>query len=113
MTTHTAESRVPFKRGQLLEPPFSRSEKDFRQIRLETHQNGLGLGIAEAHIELEDFGPLVRDHQSGVEDASKGTPLPLHRMHRRHEDFFDNFIEQLRRYQGRRRIGAHPPVFGP
>src|SRR5688572_10958182 len=48
-----------------------RSES-LEQVALEAGQDRLGLGIAEAAVELEHARPVVGQHQSGIEQALEG-----------------------------------------
>ena len=44
------------------------------QVALEAGKNRLGLGIAEAAVELQHSGPVLGEHEAGVEEALEGSP---------------------------------------
>src|SRR5262245_47398815 len=44
------------------------------QVALETGKDRLGLGIAEAAVELEDPGPVLGQHEPGIEESLEGRP---------------------------------------
>ena len=53
-----------------------RRGEGLEQVALETRQDDLGLGVAEAAVELEHPRPVLRQHQAGVEEPDEGRPPP-------------------------------------
>ena len=85
-----------------------------REVALEQRQDRLGLGIAEADVELEDARPVGGQHQPGVQAAAEARAAPLelgeHRLVRERAE--------ARRPRpavrpGTGAIAPMPPVFGP
>ena len=78
----------------------------------EPHQHGLGLRVAEADVELEDLGALVREHQPGIEHASKRAPGSLQGVDGRDEDLALDLFHQVGRDDRGGREGAHAAGIG-
>jgi hypothetical protein len=56
------------------------------QVAVQTHEQRLALGVAEAAVELEHVDPVAVDHQTGIEHARVGPPVRGHAAHRGQHD---------------------------
>ena len=75
--------------------------------REERNEDG-GLGVAEAHVELEDARRALVDHEAGEEDAAEGRPFLAHPAERGHDDGAHHPLFDLAGHDRRRRVRAHP-----
>jgi hypothetical protein len=53
--------------------------EQLEQVGAQSRQHRLGLGIAEADVELDHPGPVGADHQARVEHAVEGSAAARHR----------------------------------
>ncbi len=110
MTTHTAASSV--KRGTVVIAAGSRLGQQAGQVAVETGQHHLGLGVAEADVELEHLGAGRGQHQPGVEHAPVvDAPGPEGRHQRGHR-LVDQPGHQGVVDEGNRRVGPHAAGVG-
>ncbi len=75
-------------------------------------QDHLGLGIAEAHIELEHLGPVRGEHQSGVEHAAIVDPPGPQGHHQWGHRLGHQPVDRLVVQPGDRGVGAHAAGVG-
>ena len=64
-------------------------EAGVEQLGAEAHGEHLRLGVAEAHVVLDEARPAVRDHEPGVEDALVGGAAAGHLGEGRADDALD------------------------
>ncbi len=83
-----------------------------QQIVLETHDEDLRLGIAEAHVVFDELRPLGRDHEPGIEHAAIGRALRAERPDGRFHDLAEDALCELGREDGGRRVSAHAARVG-
>ena len=74
------QAEAPARPAQLglVQTAINASFEHIDKIGLEAHQDRLGLGIAEAGIELQHLRTARREHQTAVEDADEGRALLGH-----------------------------------
>ena len=67
----------------------------------------LGLGVAEAHVVLEQFRTLGSQHHPGVEDAAKINGALVQFVHRGRDDTRHDFFDEFAGHYFHGRVGAH------
>ena len=86
-------------------------QRECSEVGVEQREHGLGLGIAEAHVVLDQPGSVARDHQPGEDDTDVRRARPgevvEHRLHERREQPFG------REGDGCRCVRAHPAGVRP
>ena len=83
------------------------------QVLVEQREHRLGLGVAEARVELEQPRPRVGEHQPRVEAASVRRAALAERRDARLDEAAQGVVEERRGVETRgRRVGAHPPGVG-
>ncbi len=108
----TQAPRVPLQ-AHPVQPALNGGQQGLQQVALEPGQERLGLGIAEAAVELDHFRAVGRDHQPGVQDAPVRPPLARHRLHRGFQDLLLHLLEAAARDHRRRGVRPHSPGVGP
>ena len=88
-------------------------EHQLHQVVLQPRQDRLGLGIAEAGVELEHPGAVGGQHQTGIEHAPELDAPPRQLGHGRPVHGFDDLVNQLRRHSRHRAVTAHAAGVGP
>ena len=93
--------------------PRHRLEQGER-VRGQEREQDLGLGVAEAAVELDHARRPVRvDHQADVEDAAVRDPVRPHAVEHGPDDLgLDPLADGVGDDRGRR-VGAHPARVGP
>ena len=88
MTTQTAGQGVPLQAvlGEFIQLAVHDRFEQIEQVGPKAKQQRLDLGIAKPAIELEDTGPLIRNHEAGVEHALERPSAALERVNGRHEN---------------------------
>ena len=71
----------------------------------EAGEEGLGLGVAEAAVVLEDAGTALGDHEADVEEAAVGAFLAGHAVDGGDEDLVDNLNRRISVHENRQ--GVH------
>ena len=73
-------ARVPLQLvfGEVLQSSFDSGQKQVAQVRLEPHQHGLSLRIAEAAIVFQNAHALVGCHDTRVENPAEGDAAAFH-----------------------------------
>ena len=71
------------------------------EVRHQPQHDHLALRIAEAHVELDQFGPFVGNHQLGVKHALVGRAESLHGEQGRPHDLVERALGQRRRHHRR------------
>jgi hypothetical protein len=93
--------------------PLRGGGQELEQIGLEQRQDRLGLGVAEAAVELEHLRPVSSQHEPGIEEPGEGRTasreLGEHGLVHR-SDELSRLIETDAE---NRRVRPMPPVFGP
>ncbi|MNO73014.1 hypothetical protein D3C76_639730 [compost metagenome] len=83
-------------------------QAQLHQIGAHPQHDGLGLGVAEAAVELDHLGVAFGiDHQAGVEEAGVDVALGRHAAHRRHDHLLHHFLMHRICHHGRRGVGPH------
>ena len=77
------------------------------QRRAQPGEHDLGLGVAEARVELDDPNPARRQREPGVEQAGKRCASPRHLVDRRLQHRREHLVDQPGRRPRQRRVGAH------
>ena len=78
-----------------------------RQIATQAPHQRLTFGIAETHVELDQFRPRGSDHETGEQHANEGTTLGLHATQRRQNDLLHGLVAHRVGEDWRGRISAH------
>src|SRR6185295_393960 len=78
---------VPGQRRNLVELAVDSRLEHFHQVRLEPHQQGLALRVAEADVVFQDLGTLVGHDETGVEHSFERRAATLHGVNSGDEDF--------------------------
>ena len=89
------------------------TQQKLAKIGHQPRHDRLALGITEADVELDQLGPLRRQHQAGIEHALERRPLGRHPGQRRPDDLSHHPIDGGRVEHGCRRVGAHAAGVGP
>ncbi len=84
-----------------------------REVALEQRQDRLGLGVAEAHVELEDARTVGGQHHARVQAAGEAGAATLELEQHRLVRELAEARGLLRRQPGIGAIAPMPPVFGP
>ena len=92
--------------------PRSRRERA-EEVSLQTGQDRLGLGVAEAAVELEHLRPVRRQHQPGEKHADEWRAAPRELLDDRLVNLLDELRDLVRTHPGNREKEPMPPVFGP
>ena len=98
--------RVPTQ-VEILQHAVAAGEQGGHEIGHQAQHQHLAFGIAEAHVVLDQLGALLRDHQSGEQHARERRAHLLHGGDRRFDDLLHRALCDVRRHDGRGRIGAH------
>ena len=61
-------------------------EQRRQQVRFEPQHQHLALGIAEAHVVLDQLGPILGDHEAGEQHALERRAARGHAAHGRPDD---------------------------
>jgi len=69
--------RAKFQQARIL-APAGRSVHESAEVAVEAMQQRLRFRVAEAHVELQHFGSVARQHQTGVEEADEGRAFSFH-----------------------------------
>ncbi len=88
-------ARIPTRRLDFVQPAIDRRFQQIEQVALQPHQDRLAFGIAEADVVLQHLGPLMREHQPGVEHALERPAGPLHGVDRGHQDLLFDPVQQF------------------
>ena len=72
---------------------FAGGEEELGEVGVQPRQHRLGLGVAEAGVELEHLRPIGSHHQPGVEDAVEGDPAGGHRRDDRPVHPLDDLLD--------------------
>ena len=105
-TTVTAASSRGGELDALEVAPRSRGERA-EEVALQTGQDRLGLGVAEAAVELEHFRSVRRQHQPGEEHADERRAAPRELLDDRLVNLLDELRDLVRTHSGNGREGAH------
>ena len=84
----------------------------FEEIAVQTHEHGLGLGVAEAAVELEDLRAAGGHHEAAVEDSGVGRALGGHAVDDGLRDVADEPLAHVVIEEGGGRVGAHASGVG-
>mmetsp|Transcript_19296 Transcript_19296/g.45656 ORF Transcript_19296/g.45656 Transcript_19296/m.45656 type:complete len:489 (-) Transcript_19296:2106-3572(-) len=82
------------------------------EVTVDERQHHLGFGIAKAAVELDDFGPVLSNHQAGKEAADKWLALCPEAVDRWNEDLLPDLLQHLLLHNRRRREGTHATCVG-
>ena len=102
----------------LWQPPFGGPSKQLQPARAAAHSAAAhsierdedrGLGIAEAHVELEHDGLPLHHHDPREERPAKRRPLTRQPRQRRLDDAPHDGVVKRIRYQRRGRVRPHAP----
>ena len=91
---------------------LGRCQHDARQRRFEQAQQGLGLRVAEPHVELDDLGAGTRQGQADVQQTDEGGSLGLHLRQGGHDDLLAHLVHEIVRRPGQRGVGPHATGVG-
>ena len=79
---------------------------------METRKHGLGLGVAEAAVELQDLHAVRGDDETGVEHAAVVDPTPAEGGHHRLHDLLHGGVYRLLLEARYRAVAAHAAGVG-
>ncbi len=100
-------------RRHVLQRPVGHGEEQLGRVRRQQGQHHLGLGVAEAHVVLNDLGALGGQHEPGVEHAPVVDAPPAQLL----DEWQDRGVHQAGHgggvEVGHRRVGAHAAGVGP
>jgi hypothetical protein len=88
------------------------SLQDVEKIAAQTRKHRLGLGVAKSHVELEDLGPLLSEHHSGVEKAGEAVSVVGHLSECGSDHLVHNPVDQAVGEVADRGVGTHSPGVG-
>ena len=111
MTTVTA-APVPQRMGTSANRPSTQRQQNLQQIAFQEGEDGLGLGVAEAGVELQHARAVGCQHEPCEEDADIGHPLGGQPGDRGREDGALDLGPQAGREEGGRREGPHAARVG-
>ena len=77
------------------------------QVTVDERQHGLGLGIAEAAVELQHRRPVGRQHEPGEEQTDKGRSAPRQLLEHGPVHLVEQALHLVVVETGHRPIGAH------
>ncbi len=96
-----------------VEPARARGgQQQLQQVRAQAWEHRLGLGVAEAHVELEHARAVGGEHQPRVEHAVERRPALAHQVHDRLVHAGGELAHAAGVEAGHRRVGAHPARVG-
>ena len=84
-----------------------------RQVADEAGQDDLGLGVAEAHVELEHLRSRGGEHEAGVEHPAVVDAAAAELGHEGGHSHLGQRLGPGVLHEGHRRVGAHAPGVGP
>ncbi len=111
MTTQTSGSGAPAE-DAIADAPFDAGLEGFEQVAVQTHEDGLGLRVAEAAVELEHLGAAGGHHQAAVKDAGVGRALCGHAGNHRAGDVAHQPIAHVVIDEAGAGVGAHASGVG-
>ena len=94
------------------QPALRGGEQQRQQILVEPQQDGLGFGIAEPDVELDQLRSRRGQHQAGEQHALERRAARLHPGQRRLDDLAHDAGLERRRHGRSRRDGAHAAGVG-
>ena len=97
----------PLQRRQRTEGAGGRRVQDARERGAQPRQHDLGLGVAEAGVELHDAQPLARHGQTHVEHARERRAATGHLCDRRPGHAVHDLLDEVLRRPRQRRVRAH------
>ena len=104
-------SRIPVE-SNLVEPAVAGGEQDIEQVILESQQDRLRFGVAEAAVEFEHLGPGRGQHQTGVQHTAIRRVVAPQRVDNWHENVtLDRDQDFFRGHRGGA-VGAHAAGVG-
>ena len=106
-----SRSLFPGERGYLQFSPGT-GDEDRKEIGVEQRQDSLGFRIAEAAVELEDFGAVPGEHEASVEDADEGAAFGGEAVDDRLDQEPRILGGERGRADGGRSVGAHAARVG-
>src|SRR5579885_644535 len=103
----SSEHHTDRRRAPIQIPRETGFGEQLREISRKTVQKRLSLGIAQAHVELEQLRPILRHHQACVEKAGEGMAFLAHAGERGQDNPLHHFPALLGSQNAPVAIGAH------
>ena len=101
------------RRAGLVELAVRHGEEELGGVGGQQREHDLGLGVAEAHVVLNDLGAVGGQHEPGVEHAAVVDAAAAQLLDQRQDGGVHERRPSRRVHVGHRRVGAHAAGVGP